>query len=493
MRQAHAALYMLYIHSDSSASPSGMSGMTEEKRKGAREAARKAAEAARGAEYATKEHQTSALNYGAILEDEHDTKRASEAERGPLQRLSLAAQHPAYEWYTAAARAPAHLTDALLRLAAIEESVASVASVASDGAVQIAQKLRLEAANQGDDRAHFLVGARLDVPTATESQEPKHATETRKKQAGRMFRMAAKKGNVGAMLALILRDPQNGEKWCQLAIAEGSAEASFEYGRIMMERQKFDQARTLFVTAADFGVTKAHNLADDAAEHLNPARVARIDIEVLPTSTRSIGGYKEHAVIVEPAEPGATRIAREITAEAGAAYERTGPAGGGAIHVASPLLPSTDDPVDRKTAVDRLTKAYTNVFIEFVLFAGSEPSERYKLRLCPIVLERDRPLWGDPRLTADAIRRAVRDVPDIASFISKGDVTMHVFEGYSAVLDYKAAFGLLDNSDANSHAYGRARPNTIHPFIARELPTNAKAKKWKKKHSKRALEAPVQA
>lgn len=446
--RAVSALATLYIPSDSSASPTSTRGMTEEKRDGARKA-RKAAEAAKAAGYKTPKHGIIALRYGAILEDEYDT--ASVSSHGSPARLSSAAEHPAYEWYTAAAAEPASLAEAMLRLADIEEIEGSAR------AVKIAQELRDRAA-RGNDRAMFMVASRLlgAKPSISESEDPEQPTQGQKDEAIRMFQKAAEKGNVEAMLALIHRDKQNNERWCQLAIAEGSAEASFEYGEIMMGRQKYDEARKLFVTAADFGVTKAHNRADDAATLLRPARAAKIDIPVFPTSSIC---DKKLAVIVEPARPeDFAKISQSIggITEAGAAYElRSGQSGAAmhVIHVASPSLPPDDQDVsDRTAASSRLTNAYASVFRVFVrLVKSDKPPKRYTLRLRPIVLESDRALWAEPKTTAHAIRMAVKNVPNIAGFISRRAVTMHVFEGYSAVLDYKAAFGLLGNSDAPSY------------------------------------------
>ena len=487
-QSAVAALATLYLPSDSSASPTSTRGMTQETRDGARKA-RKAAEAAKEARYATIKHGISALKYGAILEDEYDTRSVETT--GRPARLSSAAEHPAYEWYAAAARAPAFLPDAQLRLADIVETEGSA------GAVQIAQGLREDAAKQGNDRAMFMVASRLDggTPGISDSDDSKHPTQRQKDEAISMFRMAAGNGNVEAMLALIHLDQpkrdDSAERWCQLAIAEGSAEASFEYGEIMMGRQNYDQARRLFVTAADFGVTKAHNRADDAATLLRPARTVKIDIQVFPTSSIC---DQELAVIVEPARlahlanfPPSTG---GITEEAGAAYERRRGRSGAemhVIHVASPPLPPDgQDLRDRTAASSRLTKAYTNVLRVFVkLVSSDKPPKPYKLRLRPIVLEGDRALWAEPRTTAHAILMAVSKVQGIAGFISRGAVTMHVFEGYSAVLDYKAAFGLLGNSDAPS--YGRPnRSRHATPKKKFKIQKNSKIQKFKNSETQSA-------
>jgi TPR repeat protein len=445
MVRAVAALATLYT-ADASTSRAS-SGMQK------RESAKQAAETAKAAWYATMSDRMSALTYGAILDDEYDTARGTQE----TALLFAAADHPAHEWYTAAARMPTSLTEAeaKLRLAYIEDRA---------GAAQKALKLREEAANGGNDRAQFLVASRLDggTPSISESEDPKQPTKEQKDKALKMFRRAAKQGNVEAMLALIHLDKpksdESAERWCQLAIAEGSAEASFEYGQIMMRRQKYDEALRLFITAADFGVTKAHNQADEAASRLRPALADKIDIQVFPTSSIC---DQELAVIVEPA-----RLAKfansanvAITEEAGAAYEyqATGTTGRGmhVTHVASPSLPSNDEGQrDRRDASSRLAKAYTNVlrvFVGLVKLDETQPPKQYKLRLRPIVLESDRALWAEPNITADAIRTAVRKVPEIARLISQRAVTMHVFEGYSAVLEYKAAFGLLDNSKAPSY------------------------------------------
>lgn len=441
MLRAVAALATLYTTGASTSRAS--SGMQK------RESAKQAAESAKSAWYETMSDRMSALTYGAILDDEYDTARGTQE----IEPLLAAADHPAHEWYTAAARPPASLAEAeaKLRLAYIEDRA---------GAAQKALKLREEAANGGNDRAQFLVASRLDggTPSISESEDPKQPTREQKDQALIMFRRAAKQGNVEAMLALIHLDKpksdESAERWCQLAIAEGSAEASFEYGQIMMRRQKYDEARRLFITAADFGVTKAHNQADEAASRLRPELADKIDIQVFPTSSIC---DKELAVIVEPA-----RLAKfpnvAITEEAGAAYEykATGTTGRGmhVIHVASPSLASNDEGQrDRSVASSRLAKAYTNVLRVFVGLVSSDktqPPKQYNLRLRPIVLESDRALWAEPKITAGAIRTAVRNVPQIARFISRGGVTMHVFEGCSAVLEYKAAFGLLGNSNAPS-------------------------------------------
>jgi len=387
--------------------------------------ARAAAEAAEKRNFATEDDAKAALTYGAILARDYDHACAHGK---ATTSVTSPEGHPAFKWYTGALRqhSPA---DAKRRLAEIHSAI---------GDQETAKRLYQESAEALNAHAQMWV-AQLE-PEPTKQVE--------------LFQNAAAEGDVAAMVALAqlyLRDGTTfksiniAKRWCELAIAEGSAEAHFEYGRSILaekiretgrEGERNKRALQHFIVAVDFGWLQARPYADmayrayrayraSAASAASARRGSKSDtqsaipFQIEPTSIGSklsgIPALNEIDVIVLPAgcdAPTSTNSPRRY-------------------------ITNIDSRADDHAG---LAAAYTSVLSQFDEIAGEDASNlgKYRLHMAPIPFETEQM----PADTARAIREALRR-RSIHQSAPLGAVTMYVFESYSVVLEYTHAFGLL--------------------------------------------------
>ena len=375
--------------------------------------ARAAAEAAEKRQFATEDDAKAALTYGAILARDYDHACAHGQ---ATTSVTSPEGHPAFKWYTGALRhhSPA---DAKRRLAEIH--------LLARGDQATAERLYQESA------AAFNAHAQMWV--AEFEPEPTKQIE--------LFQKAAAQGDVGAMVALAqlyLRDDTTfksisiAKRWCELAIAEGSAEAHFEYGRSILaekirekrnERERHERALAHFIVAVDFGWLQARQYADRAYMAYRASAALK---------TRRGSKSDTQSAIPFQIEP--MSIVSKISKLSG-------------IHALNDVIvlpegcsapTSTNSPTRYITNIDSragLEAAYTSVLSQFDAIAGADAG-KYRLHMAPIPFESEQM----PEATAHAIRAALRSLP-IHSSAPLG--TMYVFESYSVVLDYTPAFGLL--------------------------------------------------
>ena len=476
--------------------------------------AQTAAAAAKRNGFRTIDDVGAALAYGAILDFEYNKAHIQSHARA----TTTVEQHPAFEWYTGASTpVPQHRpADAQFRLANI------YFAFGTDDERTIGAALYDTAAFNGSAEAMHSAAANLFAQLALSRHAQGHGlTAELNARINGIFEKAARRGNVASMVELGIahRTGATGSKsialamrWLELAIAEGSAEASFEYGLCLQESNDARDARdardasdsesrdkralALFITAVDYGLEKARRVADSA----HSAHSARSSA-VRPKSKKNSASATQKAkvpfnieqkntlsgvaavapiptdgnavtVVVDPIEPAltetdrvpATPTATTLSSQMIRAFLRIskfpsavlsavkGEAravlhvydnGTHVIHVAAPTLSggAQGSEQGRPLAVARLAGAYTSVLAEFDSLVRRNQHKTYKLRFAPIPVG---PEWEEtmPSITADAIRKALDDRSEALKLTSE-NVTMCVFEGYSVVIEYKIAFGLI--------------------------------------------------